>query len=668
MLFVLGSFGCGLADKDKKPGKEGTNYYGIKINGVLCGYMERTSRPVNREGKKMKRVDQYIFLMQTLLGSQFNTDIKMQSYEDPDTGRCNYFKMAVKQGEIKHDSKAEVKDNFAVITLLTGGDPVKIELTPDILFGDGELFRHVKTDFSSGNTTEKSYKVLDAQEGKVLDMMFTKLGVETIDAAGKTVEVVVFNQQVKTTGIKVKLWYDLGKHEMVKLEVLNRELFKTDHTVVDKIKVANMDENIFTRSNVSIADIQAISYMKVNARFEPTGVQLTAEDLNVPGQRFTGTVKDNVVEGVFEIEHKRYKGENAPAIPADYSPDNGLKKYLEHGPMIESNDPVLIEKAKEITRGAADSWAAACRLSRWVAENITYAIPGGGTARKAYDIRAGECGAHSFLVAAFCRAVGIPARVVWGAMYSPNFGGGFGQHAWNEIYMGEAGWITVDSTAFETDFVDSGHIRVGEYQSISTSFNGKRFEVLDYKPGKATMGKTEAAPAQLKKYMGKYVGPAKKEFNVKAENGTLVVTVPGNVSLPFGEPGKDGRRYCKIAKHVYIIFREDGAGNVSGIDFHQILKLDKKSSLDNLTGTPDVFKQYAGNYILHAANIKIRVFYKDGNMAFVPPEGGTVRLFKTGKEDIFKDRNSKEYFFERDDKGIVTGMRVDTLDRLKRKR
>jgi transglutaminase-like putative cysteine protease len=606
--------------------------------------------------------------MQTLLGSQFNTDIKIQSYEDADTGRCNYFKMAVKQGEIKRNSKVEVKDNVAVITPLTGGDPIKIELTPGILFGDGELFRHVEKDFASGNTTEKNYKVLDAQEGKVLDMLFTKLGVETVKTAGKTVEAVVFNQHVKATGMKVKLWYDLEKHEMVKLQVLNRELFKTDHRVVDKIKVANMDESIFTRSNVSIADIQAISYMKVKARLEPTGVQLSPEDLNVPGQRFTGTVKDNVVEGIFEIEHMRYTGENAPPFPADYSSQNQLKKYLEQGPLIESNDPVLIKKAQEITRGAADSWEAACRLSQWVAENISYAIPGGGTARKAYDIRAGECGAHSFLTAAFCRAVGIPARVVWGAMYSPNFGGGFGQHAWNEIYMGDAGWITIDSTAFETDFVDSGHIRVSEYQSIATSLNGKKFEVLDYKPGTTLTSKTETTPNPLKKYMGKYVGPDKQEFNVKTENDTLVVRIPGNVSLPFDEPGEDGRRYCKLAKHIYIVFQEDDSGNVTEIDFHQILTLHKKSPPDSLAGIPDAFKQYVGNYILRAANVNTTVFYDDGNLALVPPEGGTVKLLKTDKKDVFKDRDKKEYFFERDDKGTVTGMKVTTLHKLKPKR
>jgi len=146
---------------------------------------------------------------------------------------------------------------------------------------------------------------------------------------------------------------------------------------------------------------------------------------------------------------------------------------------------VLIVKALEITAGAKDSWEAACRLSRWVAQNISYAIPGGMTARKTYDLKAGECGAHAMLLAAFCRALGIPARVVWGCMYVPNYGGAFGQHGWNEIYMGQAGWIPVDATASEIDYVDSGHIRIGVYQSPVTALNPRKMEVLDYQAGAA---------------------------------------------------------------------------------------------------------------------------------------------------------------------------------------
>ena len=87
---------------------------------------------------------------------------------------------------------------------------------------------------------------------------------------------------------------------------------------------------------------------------------------------------------------------------------------------IESDDPGIVGKARELTEGSADSWEATRRLSEWVSTEIVYSIPGGGSARGVYEAKAGECGGHSVLLAAFCRSVGIPARMVWGIMYVPN--------------------------------------------------------------------------------------------------------------------------------------------------------------------------------------------------------------------------------------------------------
>jgi transglutaminase-like putative cysteine protease len=84
-------------------------------------------------------------------------------------------------------------------------------------------------------------------------------------------------------------------------------------------------------------------------------------------------------------------------------------------------------------------------------------------------------------MAAFCRAVGIPSRVVRGCLYTPEYGGSFGSHGWNEIYMGkEAGWIPIDVTIHEQDYVDSGHIRLGIVNTTTTVINYNEITVLDY--------------------------------------------------------------------------------------------------------------------------------------------------------------------------------------------
>ena len=84
------------------------------------------------------------------------------------------------------------------------------------------------------------------------------------------------------------------------------------------------------------------------------------------------------------------------------------------------------------------------------------------------------------LLAALCRASGIPARVVWGCVYTPEYGGSFGHHGWNEVYVGEAGWVPVDATMHESDYVDSGHIRLGVLKTQFTVINFREMKILNY--------------------------------------------------------------------------------------------------------------------------------------------------------------------------------------------
>ena len=87
---------------------------------------------------------------------------------------------------------------------------------------------------------------------------------------------------------------------------------------------ADLNPAVMTKTDASIPAVRRISFMRVRAAMQPTGVWLTPEALNVPGQRFQGTVTNNRVEGVFEIAHPRYDGARAPALPADFSKNPAL--------------------------------------------------------------------------------------------------------------------------------------------------------------------------------------------------------------------------------------------------------------------------------------------------------------------------------------------------------
>lgn len=100
-------------------------------------------------------------------------------------------------------------------------------------------------------------------------------------------------------------------------------------------------------------------------------------------------------------------------------------------------------------------------------------------------------------------------------MYIPSNDGSFGQDGWNEVYMGEGGWIPIDTTAREIDFCDSGHIRLGILSSGHISYNPQEFEILDFKAGSQSYADVadSIVPSQYQIYIGKYQGP-KKAFTV----------------------------------------------------------------------------------------------------------------------------------------------------------
>jgi hypothetical protein len=235
---------------------------------------------------------------------------------------------------------------------------------------------------------------------------------------------------------------------------------------------------VFIRTNKKIKDLRKISSIKLKANLEAIPAT-TSEDLNVPGQTFKGNITGNTINGVFEVSHDKYKGDNAPPFGAGNNFNQEISNFLMAEEMIESDNPELISLSSKIVEGSSDCWEATCRLSDWVAENIDGSIHG-GSALETFERGNGACGSQSLLLAALCRAVGIPARVVWGCLYTPEYGGSFGHHGWSEVYMGEADWIPIEVTIHETDYADSGHIRLGILKTKVTVINFKEMTILDY--------------------------------------------------------------------------------------------------------------------------------------------------------------------------------------------
>ncbi|MDQ0171969.1 transglutaminase domain-containing protein [Paenibacillus tundrae] len=125
--------------------------------------------------------------------------------------------------------------------------------------------------------------------------------------------------------------------------------------------------------------------------------------------------------------------------------------------VIDHNIPADIESAaQEIVQGKSTEEEKARALYDWVGSRIEYdygkvddyeqkGIWHEQTPQNTFDTRKGVCIDYARLYAVMARSQGLEVKVVTGLGY--NGQGGYGPHAWNEIYLSDSqSWIPLDPT------------------------------------------------------------------------------------------------------------------------------------------------------------------------------------------------------------------------------
>ncbi|MGC9329211.1 MAG: transglutaminase-like domain-containing protein, partial [Candidatus Hinthialibacter sp.] len=137
-----------------------------------------------------------------------------------------------------------------------------------------------------------------------------------------------------------------------------------------------------------------------------------------------------------------------------------LKAYLAQGPLVQSNNPLVREKAMKVAAGAGSQnpWQASKAIAEWLYQNIEkemrVTIP---SAVEVLNTMKGDCNEHSTLFAAMARALGIPAKICAGIVYQDD---GFYYHAWNEVWI-DGTWFPVDATLNRIE-MDAAHVKLAE--------------------------------------------------------------------------------------------------------------------------------------------------------------------------------------------------------------
>ncbi|MCY2977920.1 MAG: transglutaminase-like domain-containing protein [Planctomycetota bacterium] len=140
--------------------------------------------------------------------------------------------------------------------------------------------------------------------------------------------------------------------------------------------------------------------------------------------------------------YKQYHGFEKKQFPTQQTIPNEIRAAaLGESPGIQAKAPAVKKLATEIAYGLDHPWDQAHAFVEWIQKKIRPQYGPYTSVLTAIEKRVGDCEEMSALFVAFCRALGIPARLVW----VPN-------HNWTEFYLTDeeqiGHWIPVHPACY----------------------------------------------------------------------------------------------------------------------------------------------------------------------------------------------------------------------------
>ncbi len=151
----------------------------------------------------------------------------------------------------------------------------------------------------------------------------------------------------------------------------------------------------------------------------------------------------------------------APVTPARLPiTDAEAVQWIKPTLYVQSGEPAMVEKAREIVGDETDSLEIVKKLVRWVSDKMQPTFSARlSNSLEVLESLEGDCTEHSILFVGLARAAGVPAREVAGLIYADAPKPGFYFHQWAKVWVGE--WMDVDPT-FDQVFADATHIKLSE--------------------------------------------------------------------------------------------------------------------------------------------------------------------------------------------------------------
>lgn len=447
MLFL--SFSCGPLVANASPSFDnllGYDWYGVYLNGKKAGYAFN-SITRDPQGGYIISEDARFLLAMGGVRQDMHINTKREYAADG----------ALKQLESRIESfgdvtifKGVVRGDTLQLTKTVGGKTLE-----EILPRPKESFEDALK-YSVWILDEPA--IGDALDFSVFEPLYGK------EIAGLSYLTEIENRVLN--GVATKVYRIQTTMELIGIE--STSYVTEDGTVLEDVIAGNMTlrlepeevakdvdySNDVIVSNAAMID-EPILYPRTRKtlRLKISGPLSADHLLNEARQQFTPGEGHFLFEGrLLDVE-----GVTHPSIPIT---EPSVSEWLKPTTYVQSDDPQVIAKAREIVGNETDSWKAAQLICKWVDENIRskYSARLTNTLEVLKSLE-GDCTEHSILFTGLARAVGIPAREVAGLVYvDSGERPGFFFHQWAMVWVGE--WIDVDP-AFGQVQADATHVKLG---------------------------------------------------------------------------------------------------------------------------------------------------------------------------------------------------------------
>ena len=464
-------------------------YYQIKMSGNPVGYISY----------EVKSGEDELAMQTTVLFNIGQSELNQKVRLEADTRLSSQTQLPIEyhlstyiNGFTQSTVETTFENETAIQQIVAGGQNFDNEISlpaPTYLVDDNFRIDHYNVllgqfDFRKRGT--QSFNILTPlavpRQPKAVELRLTWAGGEKLTVGENTYQTEWL--QAHNGGLAMDFWYDRQSRRIVKWDLPSQktEILLADDSVLPRQDVienrlAALRQNPdLPRLTVSqelgtAADLIALQ-MRLDIRIAASGTLA----FDVPNQWFEGKTDQSAgishLIGVLNIKsHQRSDQAPQPRPKRDIPADESLGG--------------IAAKAEEIVADARTSYDAAKAIINWVTKEISY-HPKMVSAHECLTYRSGDARSRSRLAVALLHALGFPANVLGGLLYTNN--GVFVQHHWVEVHLGsDDGWMAMDPLTGETEEVGAAHVALWRGNGrLATELGEMELELLDFQSAMIT--------------------------------------------------------------------------------------------------------------------------------------------------------------------------------------